>query len=263
MRAQSSKGLIDLRNREGLVARQPLLIAHRGGAIAPGAPENSLAAIRLAAVRGYDLVEVDVREAKDGVPVLYHGTAGRGLLVDCGVESYVEELTSEELRTICYRASSEYIATLDESLALCVSLGLGVMLDVKGEGSKPFVERIAELLDRYNLGSAAMTISGNPTVQACLPEAVLLPVSRDDIQAVTAGSVRRLDGQFWFGWAAGMADDAVGTVQRCGALVIPAINSFHYPSHAHRALACQDIRRLRAAGADGFQIDSVYEECFV
>jgi hypothetical protein len=263
MRTLPAEGLVDLRDRDCLCTRRPLLIAHRGGAIAPGAPENSLAAVRLAAARGYDMVELDVREAKDGEPVLYHGTAGRGLFVDCGVESYVEELTSDELRTIRYRASSEHIATLDESLALCASLGLGVMLDIKGEGSKPFVERVADLLEAHGLGHAAMTISGNPTVQAYLPNTVLLPVSRDDMRAVSAGDVRRLDGQFWFGWAAGIADDAVGAVQRCGALVIPAINAFHYPSHAHRALACRDIRRLCATGADGFQIDSVYEECFV
>jgi hypothetical protein len=40
--------------------------------------------------------------------------------------------------------------------------------------------------------------------------------------------------------------------------VIVSINTFHYPAHAQQSLARQDVRRLLAAGVEGFQIDSVY-----
>jgi len=48
----------------------PLLVAHRGED--SGAPENSLAAIAAAHDRGADVVEIDIRQSKDGVLVLMH-----------------------------------------------------------------------------------------------------------------------------------------------------------------------------------------------
>jgi hypothetical protein len=64
----------------------------------------------------------------------------------------------------------------------------------------------------------------------------------------------------WFGWARELPSESVAPLQRAGVLVIPSINTFHYPLHAQRTLARQDIRRLSAAGVDGFQIDSEYQE---
>jgi len=47
-----------------------LLVAHRGEGVAE--PENSIAAIRAVAAAGTDIVEVDIRETSDGVPVILH-----------------------------------------------------------------------------------------------------------------------------------------------------------------------------------------------
>ena len=261
MKHDTAEGVVNLRDQGSIRARRPLLVAHRGGVIAPSAPENSLAAIRLAEVHGYDMVELDVRGAKGGEPVLFHGSDGRGLVVDCGVEQFVEDLTSDELASIRYRASTEYIATLAQALALCASLKLGVMLDIKvGEPSEAFLQRIADLLRAHQLGSATVTISHHPLVQEYLADQVILPVSEEDLKRVCRGRAVSLEGQYWFGWAAELPSSTVPLLQRNGAFVIPSINTFHYPAHARRALARQDIRRLLAAGVDGFQIDSVYED---
>ena len=54
-----------------LVASEgPLLIAHRGCCTL--APENTLPSFRLALEAGADLVELDYRHSKDGVPVVIH-----------------------------------------------------------------------------------------------------------------------------------------------------------------------------------------------
>jgi glycerophosphoryl diester phosphodiesterase len=252
--------MIDLRNPDAIRARRPLLVAHRGGVIAANAPENSLAAIQLAALHGYDVVELDVRQAKDGEPVLFHGLAGSSLFVDCGLERFVEELTAEELAATCYRASTEHITTLAQALALCASLGLGAMLDIKGgEPCEAFLRRIDELLRLHDLGSSTVTLSHHPLVRQVLAEQVIFPVSKEDQERVGCGEEVPLHGQYWFGWAARLPSPAIERLQRNGAFIIVSINTFHYPAHARRALARQDIRRLRAAGVDGFQIDSVYE----
>src|SRR4051794_14509588 len=48
----------------------PLLIAHRGASV--DAPENTLAAFRLAIEQGADGLECDLRMSKDGVIVISH-----------------------------------------------------------------------------------------------------------------------------------------------------------------------------------------------
>ncbi len=264
MKSYVQEEMVNLRDPASIQTRKPLLVAHRGGVIAPDAPENSLAAIRLAARQGYDMVELDVREAKDKEPVLFHRPGGRGLFVDCGIEQDVENLTSDELTAIYYRASNEPIATLAQALALCQSLNLAVMLDIKaGAPSEAFFQRIAELLEAHELGSATVTISHHPLIREYLADLVILPVSEQDSLRVYRGETVPMRGQYWFGWAARLPGAAVKLLQQNGAFVIPAINTFHYPVHAHHELARQDAERLLAAGADGFQIDSVYADIFL
>lgn len=64
---------------------KPLIIAHRGDSAY--APENTLAAFRMALEKGADGVEFDVQLSKDGVPVVIHDynlkrTGGRPEMVD-------------------------------------------------------------------------------------------------------------------------------------------------------------------------------------
>jgi glycerophosphoryl diester phosphodiesterase len=68
----AERELINVGDAADVASRRPLVIAHRGGVVGPGTPECSLAAIRLAAEQGYDMVEFDVQETADGVPVVFH-----------------------------------------------------------------------------------------------------------------------------------------------------------------------------------------------
>jgi glycerophosphoryl diester phosphodiesterase len=121
---------VDLRAREATEQRPPLLIAHRG-AVGPGVPENSLAALRRASESGYHLVEIDVDWTRDGVPVLFHSDRAGSMWVNCGMDAAGGELSSDNLRAVRYRASDQHIPTLDEALAVCAAVGLGVVLDIK------------------------------------------------------------------------------------------------------------------------------------
>src|SRR5688572_16882286 len=48
------------------------LIAHRGGVVEDKNPENSPSAIEEAISRGYWMIEVDIRETKDGIAIAQH-----------------------------------------------------------------------------------------------------------------------------------------------------------------------------------------------
>jgi glycerophosphoryl diester phosphodiesterase len=221
-----------------------LLIAHRGGVVGPGAPENSLAAIRGAAEHGYTAVELDVRASKDDQPVLFHGDWSRTLRLSCGVDKAVHELTLAELRRIRYVATDEPVVGLDEALGLCERLRLGVMLDWKVEStSDELLGRVAGMLADARLPGPNTTISNDPRVREALGKHLMRRVTRE------------LPGQFWFGHADQITDDEVRAHREAGRLVIPSINTFHYPPHAVRELGGRDVARLAAAGVDGFQID--------
>ena len=56
--------------------------------------------------------------------------------------------------------------------------------------------------------------------------------------------------------------DTIPKLQRAGALVIPAINTFRYENDPERAQARRDVKQLNEIGVDGFQIDSAYQDFF-
>lgn len=73
----------------------PLIIAHRGASAV--APENTMAAFRLALKVNADGIEFDVRLTKDGVPVVIHD---EDLKRTGGVSKKVANLTLSELKQI-------------------------------------------------------------------------------------------------------------------------------------------------------------------
>jgi glycerophosphoryl diester phosphodiesterase len=73
----------------------PLIIAHRGSSAV--APENTLAAFAQAFADGADGIELDVRLARDGVPVVIHDGNLRHV---AGRNEAVENLTSAQVREV-------------------------------------------------------------------------------------------------------------------------------------------------------------------
>ena len=75
--------------------KSPLIIGHRGASAV--APENTLAAFAQAVALGADGIELDVRLARNGVPVVIHDASLRHT---AGRKEIVTKLTSEELARI-------------------------------------------------------------------------------------------------------------------------------------------------------------------
>ena len=95
--------------------RVPSIAAHRG--YSGRAPENSLAALRLALACGVPVIEVDVRATRDGVPVVLHdGTLDRTTNGTGPVEDWVAE---DLRRDVTLRGRwPEPVPTLADALAL-------------------------------------------------------------------------------------------------------------------------------------------------
>ena len=96
------------------------VVAHRGNS--GPLPENTRLAIESAIKAGVDMVEVDIRVTKDGVPVLMHSAAVDRTTSGAGL---VEELTWNEIRGLDAgswrgpRFAGERVISLSEVLELC------------------------------------------------------------------------------------------------------------------------------------------------
>ena len=84
----------------------------------------------------------------------------------------------------------------------------------------------------------------------------------DEMRRLRAGEAIDLAHRFWFGIPQWLQAGDLVKLKSAGALVLPAINTFRYPSANHFNLAKEDIERLIKEGADGFQIDSIYYPLF-
>ncbi len=252
----SERQSIRLSDDRDIAARRPIIVAHRGGVVSANVPECSLTAIRLAADAGYDMVELDVRKSSDGVPMVFHD---RSLLKACGKSGRIADYTATELESITYLAgSTDRIVPLEAALETCRRLGLGVMLDLKtGQDSREFLELIDRLLVEYELTDSAISFSGSTAARRFLKH-VRFPPTDAEMQKLRAGETLDLRHRFWFGLPSQLRPGDVVRLKSCGALVIPAINTFRYPADRHLEAATDDIKRLAKEGVDGFQIDSVY-----
>lgn len=257
--------LIDLRDPASLAQEKPILIAHRGGVVNDSSPENSLMGIKLAAERGYNMLEVDIRQAKDGALIAFHD---RNLMSDVGIDNSIEEMNTAEIAQLTYKGTEERILSLDEFLKSSTELGMGIMLDIKtteeNRNDSLLFKGIAELLKKYGLEKSTVTISGAPMARKYLKGLAIFGMSGEEKEQIINGNETIRKDLFWFGLPAQIEDDEIKALNEKSYLVIPAINIFRYPNREEDLdLAKKDTERLLKAGVDGFQIDSFYDQVFL
>lgn len=132
---------------------QPVLvIAHRGSSLE--APENTLAAFRLAGSEHADFVELDVQESLDGIVVVNHDS---DLMKVGGSPMKIREHTLAELRTVDIGSHSgpqfkdQRVATLAEALASCKG-SARVLIELKTYGyNKQLEERTAAVVEEAGM----------------------------------------------------------------------------------------------------------------
>jgi glycerophosphoryl diester phosphodiesterase len=125
-----------------------LVIAHRGASLA--APENTLAAFRLAATEGADYIELDVQESLDGEVMVVHD---HDLMKVGGSPMKIEEHTAAELRSVDIgsfagpKFAAERVPTLTEALQ-AVPKPARVMIELKSYGhSRRLEEKVVEVVE--------------------------------------------------------------------------------------------------------------------
>lgn len=97
-----------------------LVVAHRGEGV--GEPENSIAALQAVSEAGADVVELDVRPTRDGVPIVLHDdtftrtTDQETLFPD---RPSASDLDLTEVKTLTLRDEGDRCAAADDDVARC------------------------------------------------------------------------------------------------------------------------------------------------
>lgn len=121
-------------------------VAHRGlFDNATDAPENSLAAFRLAVEAGY-AIELDVQLTKDNRVVVIHDD---NLQRVCGVDKRVSELTFRQLQEYTLFQSQQTIPLFGDVLQL-IDGRVPLVMEIKAKTScRALCERVAAIMDSY------------------------------------------------------------------------------------------------------------------
>ncbi len=170
------------------------IIAHRGAS--GDAPENTLAALSLAADHGASCVEIDVSISADGIPFVHHDnkldrcTTGQGFLC----EHSAAELDLLDASKGMPGFEGEPLPRLEAVFDLLEARGLGLNLEIKPrEGLEaPTVDAIGALVERrwpshlplvissFSRSSLALSRERIPDI----PRALLVGAIPDDWQAL-------------------------------------------------------------------------------
>ena len=136
-----------------------LVIAHRGSSI--GAPENTLAAFKLAVKEQADFIELDVQESRDGNVVVIHDSdlmkIGRSPMKIW--DHTLAELQSVDIGSyLDPQFHAERVPTLAEALA--ASKGSRVLVEFKSYGHNDRLEeRVAEIVEKAGMVQDCMFMS--------------------------------------------------------------------------------------------------------
>lgn len=173
-----------------------LIIAHRSG---PGIyPEQSILSAREALKNGADMVEMDVRETKDGVPVICHDDdTGRMF----GVEGEVKDFTLQQFMAMRHVSDRSFAPhTLEDVLACGVK---PLLLHCKQTGAAQ-MEKICALLEKYGVSETTTMGIQSPeiaqVIRCCAPGCGILAFmpGADDIEAFGAMDIDYI--RLWEQW---------------------------------------------------------------
>lgn len=231
------------------------LIAHRGGVVDQRLIENNLPGIAEAIRRGYWMLEVDIRESKDGRLVVHHDADFRRFYGD---ERRVADLTWDEIKQLRSTPGDLRPLEFSEYAAACRGK-IRLMLDIKGpDHSQAFFNSLIATLEENDLLDSAYVIGTEQSRKLLLDRATIGINPRKLVDHVAGGEDvgKRY---FLFAHAKHFDQETIELARSRGVDVVPSINTFHYPAKSNMQDAAADITRLKKLGVKRFQIDSVYE----
>lgn len=222
----------------------PTVTAHRGSSA--DAPENTLAAIRLAMEQGADICELDVQQAGDGTLVVAHDA---NLERVTGVDRNVWEATAAQLAALeagaffDERFRGEPLPTL-EQVVETVRAGMRLNLELKTHGhERGFVEAVVEAIRRHGLAESCLVTSTDVDVLRSV-RAIAPGLRLGAVLVVTEGDEHDLDVDLY------SVEQSAAT-----AAYVERAHGMGREVHAWTANTRPELERLAAHGVDSVITD--------
>lgn len=243
----------------GAIGDNLRLIAHRGGVVDGERPENSPAAVETAIARGYWMIEVDIRQSRDGEPVLHHD---RTLGKYYGESRAAEELTWAELKKLRSKPGGRAPLHFEELCAMCGGK-MRLMLDLKAQFPAAFYERILRLMTDSRIPRPIWSLGG-PQVRPLFDGQVMVSTNRRTLQAGAEAGEPVAERYFLFELGSELQQPSFDLARRLSVAAVAAINTFRYTMAKRDEWEGpkEDVARLRQMGVTHYQVDSRYESLF-
>ena len=247
------------------------LIAHRGGVVEEKFPDNSAAALKAAVARGYWMLEVDIRETKDGVLVMQHDP---DLRLNFGDARRIFEMSFADLAPLRTKIAAQPIQTFDELVRAAKAAGLRLMLDSKDPHSPDFPRKLEAILEKHGMVGSCYVIGTGDSMSHFTGKALVGFKYRSLRPRLEADPSLKAK-YFLFDEGRTLTAEMVQWAMAQGVKVVPSINVYHYYDAKTMAgksraeleklilpRARAHIDALKALGVTEFQIDSEFDGWF-
>jgi glycerophosphoryl diester phosphodiesterase len=169
--------------------------AHRGSSAV--APENTMAAVKLAIEEGADWVEIDVQETADGEVVVFHDSdfmkvANKDLKIWDATMADLKDIDVGSWRSEDYK--DQRVPTLGEVLDTCKGrVGVNIELKYYGDHAVQLEQRVVEVVEAHGMASDVVIMSLKVDAVEKMKETrpdwkvgLLMSVSAGDLENVNA-----------------------------------------------------------------------------
>jgi glycerophosphoryl diester phosphodiesterase len=234
------------------------LIAHRGGIVENLFNEFDPRSIQAAIDSGYYMLEIDVRETKDGMLVVHHDSDFKRFFND---PRKVEDLTWDEITQLRSDKGLYHPLSFDTVARMCAGK-VRMMMDIKPSHPSPeFFSKLGEIMERYGLLSDAYFIdrdareyfSGKARFEFRVREAEEIRKRLEQGEDVASHF-------FLFDHGNRLNAETVKWCQQNNIAVVASVNIGHYKFENHMEGAFRDIEYWKACGVTEYQIDSDYDQ---
>ena len=234
------------------------LIAHRGGVVNESHTENTLEAALAAIANGYSMLEVDLRETRDGAFLVHHDETFERFYGDTRT---VSSLNRNEVETLRMKTNGAAPLFLDQLLEALSQQGprVQLMLDWKSQATEPAAfSRLAAQLRAASKLQGALVIGSDAARDAFIGKAKVGRTLRE-IEARAAAGEPVAQRYVLFAHGRDLTAEQLLRAKELNVEVVPSVNQLHYADLVTpEAAARHDLIRLRAMGVHTFQIDSLY-----
>jgi glycerophosphoryl diester phosphodiesterase len=235
-----------------------VLIAHRGGVVDSSKAENSLPALQAAIERGYQMVEVDLRITKDGVPIIHHDANFNRYY---GVNKAVTSMTWEEISRLKSDLGGSGVLRFEEVLQYCEGK-IGLMIDNKIDGNDTTLfASIIAMMKKYRMYDNALMI-GTDESTAYFTGKIKLSCTRKQLEE----NIEKpgFDPSYYYLFSDNITKEDADWAKSHHILAVGVVNAWRYRRSPDPERAAQkDIQQLKAAGITHFQIDSQFDHYFL